>query len=699
MMDYLNFLTPTIESLGGFGYWLVFLIAFCESFAFVGTLIPGSILIYLVGFLSARGYFDIITLIWFTTAGAILGDGSSYLLGTKGKDFFKNENKLLKLSHLEKGEEFFRKHGPKSVFLGRFIGPLRPIIPFIAGLSRMDRKTFFLWNISSAFLWSVSHLLVGYFFGGAIDVIEAWTTRAGIIIASSAAVLGILWIILKKGGPFFAFLKSFYFSTKDRFVSSRFFENFADNNPALTNFITGRFSNAHFSGLPLTLVSVGFVYVLFLLFGSVQNALSSETITLSDKRIADLLFSFRDLQIVEFFTWFTLLAKWQIIVALAIAVTLILHLWRKEFYIPALWATIIAGELFNYLGGIAFYRERPEYSFYLKSDSSFPSGNSVMAMAFYGFIVYLLLRHSETWGRKTNVIFLGIVAIIGVGFGSLYLGESFWSDVWGGYLLGLLCLMIGISFAELLKSHEKTEDIIPALNARSFSVIILAAWLVFYAGFSMRYNPALSAATETQTANLIKISSALDIFDGGKMPKFSEQLFGVQSQQINFIIIAESKEELVSTMNKTGWVLADQSSFGTILTLLRAEILREDYPTSPMTPSFWNAKVNDLGFEKPSSGDIYSRRHFRVWSTPFETPQGKVYAGTIRLDTVKWIFVHKSSPYVDIERELLFSDLSAAGVVAESKKIQLTGPIVAGEDLSKTSFVTDGGLYEVVLKR
>ncbi len=152
-------------------------------------------------------------------------------------------------------------------------------------------------------------------------------------------------------------------------------------------------------------------------------------------------------------------------------------------------------------------------------------------------------------------------------------------------------------------------------------------------------------------------------------------------------------------MNKTGWVLADQSSFGTILTLLRAEILREDYPTSPMTPSFWNAKVNDLGFEKPSSGDIYSRRHFRVWSTPFETPQGKVYAGTIRLDTVKWIFVHKSSPYVDIERELLFSDLSAAGVVAESKKIQLTGPIVAGEDLSKTSFVTDGGLYEVVLKR
>lgn len=134
--------------------------------AFVGTLVPGSMLMYLVGFISSGGYLNIVTLIWFAAAGAILGDGLSYFLGTKGKRFFHNENRFLKLSHLERGEEFFRKHGPKSVFLGRFVGPLRPIIPFIAGLSRMDKKIFLLWNISSAFLWSASHLLIGYFFGG-----------------------------------------------------------------------------------------------------------------------------------------------------------------------------------------------------------------------------------------------------------------------------------------------------------------------------------------------------------------------------------------------------------------------------------------------------------------------------------------------------------------------------------------------------
>ncbi|MEK7547029.1 MAG: DedA family protein [Patescibacteria group bacterium] len=170
-MDFINLLAPTLEHVGRLGYWLILLISFAESIAFVGTILPGTTLVVFAGLLASQGHFNIINLIWFAAAGAILGDGLSYFLGTRGKDFFKNENKLLKLSHLEKGEEFFKKHGPKSVFLGRFIGFIRPIIPFVAGLSKMDKWTFLFWNVSSAVLWAVFYLLIGYFFGGAIDTI------------------------------------------------------------------------------------------------------------------------------------------------------------------------------------------------------------------------------------------------------------------------------------------------------------------------------------------------------------------------------------------------------------------------------------------------------------------------------------------------------------------------------------------------
>ena len=114
-MDFIQHLLPTFEHLGIFGYWVAFLAAFLESLAIVGTFIPGAIIVIIFGFLSAEGYFDIGDLIWFVALGAILGDVVSYYLGTKGKMFFKNENKLFRLSHLETGEEFFKKHGQSTL--------------------------------------------------------------------------------------------------------------------------------------------------------------------------------------------------------------------------------------------------------------------------------------------------------------------------------------------------------------------------------------------------------------------------------------------------------------------------------------------------------------------------------------------------------------------------------------------------------
>ncbi|HHX58267.1 MAG TPA: DedA family protein [Candidatus Moranbacteria bacterium] len=188
------------------------MVALLESLAFIGSILPGSILVILAGFLSAHGYLEISKLIWFVTFGAILGDGFSYWLGTKGKVIFQKNYRWLKYVNLEKGEYFFKKHGGKSVFWGRFIGLLRPIIPFIAGLSKMNKKEFFLWNVTSAFLWATSHLLIGYFSGGALGSIKTWSERVTVLIVIIIFVFIVKKIITKYSPSLITSLKSKIFN-------------------------------------------------------------------------------------------------------------------------------------------------------------------------------------------------------------------------------------------------------------------------------------------------------------------------------------------------------------------------------------------------------------------------------------------------------------------------------------------------------
>lgn len=188
-------LLPKLEALGVWGYWVALFIAFLESLALVGTFVPGSTAIALMGFLAYKGFWDVGDLIWFTSIGAILGDFLSYWLGIKGIRFFKDENRFLKESHLRVGEEFFAKHGDKSVFLGRFLSPIRSIVPFVAGLSKMNKKNFIFWNVLGGIGWSMAHLYLGYFSGRAIGKAEHLANRIGITITILFLVGIILYVL------------------------------------------------------------------------------------------------------------------------------------------------------------------------------------------------------------------------------------------------------------------------------------------------------------------------------------------------------------------------------------------------------------------------------------------------------------------------------------------------------------------------
>ena len=697
-MDFVSSILPTLQHLGVFGYWLVLLIALAESLAFVGEVVPGAILVILAGFLSAQGYLDLGDLIWFAAIGAILGDVFSYWLGSKGTKLFKEESRWLKRAHLEKGEQFFKKHGGKSVFLGRFIGPLRPIIPFIAGLSKMNKWQFLLWNVASGFLWAIAHLLLGYFFGGALNVVEAWSTRVGIFIVAVVIAIILIRVIVRYSRPFFAFLKSISISIKDAIIANPDIQKFVHKRPAFFGFLTKRLDANKFSGLPLTLLFVAFVYIFAAFAGTIQDVVSADLLTAADVRVANLMYVFRDAELIKTFLWITLLAKWQMIVSFAVITSILLWAWKKRVYVLPFLIAICGSYLFYTISKIIIHRSRPDIAYYIENGFSFPSGHATIAVAFYGFIIYILFRQLKHWKTKANILFVGLLIIFGVGLSRVYLGVHYLSDVWGGYLLGALWLIIGISIAEWLKRRKPTEMISVSQSVKTASVVLPLVGLIFYVGFALQYNPPLN--TKLSAPAVVVTSDIQNIFQEDNLPKYTETLVGDNQEPISLVVVTKNDQEFEGDMQKSGWTLAGMPDVGSILNLAKTALLNQNYPTAPMTPSFWNAKVHDFGFEKPTEAQsVRERHHARFWKTNVETPDSqRVYVGTVSLDTgIKWFITHKIAPDIDTERELFFSDLEKTGVVINSQKIQSVAPVL-GQNFTGDHFFTDGKLYIIFLK-
>lgn len=161
---------PFLSGLGGWAYAILFCFSFGESIAVIGLLVPGATFTVIFGFLASQGMFDIRTAAMVGAVGAILGDMLSFVLGRRGIDPAKRFPRLFAQSTIDRAEKFMDDYGVTGVFLGRFIGPLRPFVPFVAGALKMRWRSFMLMNVTSGVLWSISYLAVGFFFG------QFWTS-------------------------------------------------------------------------------------------------------------------------------------------------------------------------------------------------------------------------------------------------------------------------------------------------------------------------------------------------------------------------------------------------------------------------------------------------------------------------------------------------------------------------------------------
>ena len=187
-MSFLDFnLESFIKTIGLFG---VFGIVYAESGLLIGFFFPGDSLLFTAGFLASQGFLDIYLLIIGCFIAAVLGDNTGYAFGHRiGKRLFQRHDSVwFHKDNLLKAQEFYKKHGRKTIILARFIPVVRTFAPIVAGMGDMDYKTFFILNIIGGILWAIGVPLTGYILGNAIPDIDRFLLPivAFIIIVSVA---------------------------------------------------------------------------------------------------------------------------------------------------------------------------------------------------------------------------------------------------------------------------------------------------------------------------------------------------------------------------------------------------------------------------------------------------------------------------------------------------------------------------------
>jgi len=162
---------------------LIFLFAFTESILLVGIIFPGAAFLVSLGALIGLGVLDFYTAWIWASLGGFLGDGISFWIGHKYKQNLLKMWPIYKFPELiAKGQTFFQKYGGVSVFIGRFVGPVRPIIPAIGGMMGMDIKRYVVISTLASVIWAPFYLLPGMLFGSAIETMAKVAVKMSLLV-------------------------------------------------------------------------------------------------------------------------------------------------------------------------------------------------------------------------------------------------------------------------------------------------------------------------------------------------------------------------------------------------------------------------------------------------------------------------------------------------------------------------------------
>lgn len=176
-----------VAEFGLLTYAILFLIVFLETGVVVTPFLPGDSLLFAAGAIAAISNLQVVVLIPLLITAAFLGDTLNYNIGhyLGPKIFNKEHSFFFNKSHLEKTQNFYERHGGKTIVIARFVPIIRTFAPFVAGIGSMRYFYFFMYNIGGAILWVVLFILAGFWFGNMPIIKENFSLTIMVIIILS----------------------------------------------------------------------------------------------------------------------------------------------------------------------------------------------------------------------------------------------------------------------------------------------------------------------------------------------------------------------------------------------------------------------------------------------------------------------------------------------------------------------------------
>lgn len=192
-------ITTSVGAIFGVGDNLGYLLPAIIGLESMGIPSPGETALVLAAVLASQGKLNIELVILIGVASAIVGDNAGFLLGRKyGRRAFMAPGPFQnhRIRAIRYGDGFFKRHGPKAVFLGRWIALVRFATAWLAGINRMPFRQFFFWNALGGISWGVTYGLVGYFGGKAAAHVLAQAGIAGLVVMVLTAVGA--WVFVRR---------------------------------------------------------------------------------------------------------------------------------------------------------------------------------------------------------------------------------------------------------------------------------------------------------------------------------------------------------------------------------------------------------------------------------------------------------------------------------------------------------------------
>lgn len=226
--------------------------------------------------------------------------------------------------------------------------------------------------------------------------------------------------------------------------------------PKAFRFLVLRFDPQHFRGLPLTCLILGILLNAFILSNMAEEIIELSRLAKIDKEISLYFFTHRNEQVAKVVYFFTRMGS-SPMVASVMLVFAGFMIFQKRFHgLISLLAGLGTSTLTAFVGKWYYHLPRPKgLAWYEELSYSFPSGHATVAMAFYGFLFYLLMMYLSSSNWRNHVFFMAIIFILGMGFSRIYLGVHYLSDVLGGFAIGFVWLIFSMALLSWLDFRKE----------------------------------------------------------------------------------------------------------------------------------------------------------------------------------------------------------------------------------------------------